>query len=248
MKERPIIFSTPMVQAILDGRKTQTRRIVKPQPEDGLWNDDKYPRSLDSTLTGWNGVVAGTGESKEFKCPYGKIGDILWVRETWRIVGWRVGEPFVIEYKDGKKQFDVYLNESRADDYNIECTNQCLDAGLKTDIDDNFIRPKEGYPTKWRSPRFIPKEACRIRLEITDIRVERLREINEKDAIAEGLKKDGLFYFTPNPKKKKWHDSENLVNLSPIETYRQLWESINGKGSWEQNPWVWVISFKHIKS
>lgn len=84
--DHPIIFSTPMVQAILADRKTQTRRIVKPQPDNsGLWNDDLFPRSIQSDLTGWNGTVDDTGESKQFKCPYGDIGHKLWVRETFEV-------------------------------------------------------------------------------------------------------------------------------------------------------------------
>lgn len=80
----PIPFSTEMVQAILSGRKTQTRRIVKPQPDDdGLWNDTDFPRSVQSTLKGWNGTVLETGESKEWKFPYGQVGDVLWVRESF---------------------------------------------------------------------------------------------------------------------------------------------------------------------
>lgn len=101
IKERPILFSGEMVRAILEGRKTQTRRVVNPQPDDsGLWNDDKYPRSIISDLSGWNGTVDATGESRQFKCPYGKPGDRLWVRETWN----RFGE--IIYYKaDEEKPF-----------------------------------------------------------------------------------------------------------------------------------------------
>lgn len=85
---RPILFSTEMVKSLLLGQKTQTRRVIKPQPDDdGLWNDTDLPRSLQSTLKGWNGTVNETGESKEFKCPYGQVGDLLWVRETYAIVG-----------------------------------------------------------------------------------------------------------------------------------------------------------------
>lgn len=84
---KPILFSTAMVQAILEGRKTQTRRVIKPKPDDGgLWNDDEFPRSINSELTGWNGTVDETGESKEFKPKYQK-GDILWVRETFSVEG-----------------------------------------------------------------------------------------------------------------------------------------------------------------
>ena len=84
--ERPILFSTGMVQAIIAGHKTETRRIIKPQPgDDGLWNDSDFPRSLESKLVGWNGCTEN-GESKEFKCRYGQTGDILWVRESFAVV------------------------------------------------------------------------------------------------------------------------------------------------------------------
>lgn len=98
-KHHPILFSTPMVQAILAGRKTQTRRMVKPQPDDdGLWNDTEFPRSIQSTLKGWNGTLEETGASKEWKCPYGQVGDTLWVRETWRP---NVHNPGAFKYRAG---------------------------------------------------------------------------------------------------------------------------------------------------
>lgn len=200
-KETPIIFSTLMVQAILSRTKTQTRRIIKPQPDDsGLWNDDKYPRGLDSLLTGWNGVTDDTAESKEFKCPYGKVSDILWVRETFLIL-----PPNMVFYK--------------------------------ADIENKATG-------KWKPSIFMPKIACRIRLKITNIRVEKLQDISEEDAIAEGIiavQRPGGFGFGL---KKEWDYKFPLHERTPIDAYRMLWDKINGKHSWDTNPWVWVIEFK----
>ena len=252
MKERPILFSTEMVRAILDGRKTQTRRTrglsfiehipfgtglyKEPyQKEDGQWYYQVQTKVDDS-------------QENLLKCPYGQIGDVLWVKETWRIVGWRDGEPFVIEYKDGKHKRDVYLNESRAEDYNIECTDQCFAAGLKTDSDDNFIRPKEGYPTKWRPSIFMPKTACRIRLQITNIRVERLQDITEEGCKAEGAETDEYLDF------REWAESVAPAGstIQGLRDYfaQNIWDKINQRGEfdpnrWEANPWVWCISFKN---
>ena len=227
MKERPILFSTEMVKAILEGRKTQTRRIVRKQPHGA----GEWVRQLASWL------FPNVNPYIKLKCPYGQPGDRLWVRETWRIVGWRDGEPFDIEFKDGGKKRDVYLNESRAEDYAIECTDQCLAAGLKTDNDDNFIRPEGGYPTKWRPSIFMPREASRILLGVVDVRVERLRDITEEDVIAEGIS-------LPNYAELAIKD---VQYPEPSVIYADLWESINGKGSWDKNPWVWVITFKSLK-
>lgn len=190
-----------MVQAILEDRKTMTRRVVKPQPsDDGLWNDTRFPRSLQSTLQGWNGTVDSTGESKQFKCPYGQIGDVLWVRETWRPCIFGVAKYC---YKVAVLN-DIFKKEPPliyvADDH-------------------------KSYP--WKPSIFMPKAACRLFLEITDIRVEWLQDISEADAKAEGVKAEGA--------------------LTHYYWFEQLWKSINGADSWNNNPWVWVISFKRIE-
>lgn len=200
MKISPIIFSTSMVQAILAGNKSMTRRIVKPQPDDdGLWDDTNLPRSLESTLKGWNGSVDETGESREWRCPYGQPGDILWVRETWR---------FIL----GKYDY-------------------------KTDY------PDRDFNIPWRPSIHMRKAAARLFLKITSIRVERLQEITEIDAIAEGVES-----FRPVPgdgpaETLYKHYLKDKWGPSPIHSFQTLWEKINGAESWESNPWVWVISF-----
>lgn len=197
MKERPIIFSTPMVQAILYGQKTMTRRIIKPQPDDsGLWNDTLHPRSVISDLQGWNGAVESTGESKEFKCPYGQPGDILWVRETF----------FDCEkYREAP----LFMNSDR---YLFKANSDFIGCH------------------KWKPSIHMPREAARIFLQVKDITVERLQDITGVDALMEGM---------------QW----NSQDLRPIRDFQNLWNKIHGltgPGSWDANPWVWVIKFGRI--
>jgi hypothetical protein len=190
---KPITFRTDMVKAILDGRKSQTRRIIKPQPEHDEDSGYVYwkKRQFDIHEYFW---------SDQFPryCPYGKTGDILYVKETW-----------CYETDMGGSNNGWYF--------------------YKADFEEH-----EG-PTKWKSNRFMPKAAARIFLEITDIRVERLVEINEEDAIAEGVT-----------------NADNYIGLaddSKINRYAycELWDSINGEGAFELNQWVWVISFKRVE-
>lgn len=180
MKERPILFSGPMVRAILDGRKTQTRRIVKPQPT----NDYVTFMPLSSELVGVTKHGGPIDNRGWLHCPYGKTGDRLWVRETWC----PDVEPYTFRYK--------------------------ADGG----------EPLE----RWRPSIHMPRWASRITLEVVSVRVERLQDISEEDALAEGI---------------------TLVErgTSPVDQFNKLWESINGPGSWEANPWVWVVSFKRIE-
>lgn len=230
MKERPILFSSAMINAILGNRKSQTRRIIKPQPES--------VDHINHKMIPYNGSIEFL--QKNLKCPYGQTGYVLWVRETWRIVGWWDGEPFKIQFKDGEVIKDIYLDESRAEDYNIQCTDECLAAGLKSDSDCAFHFTYENCPTKWRPSIFMPKIASRLKLKVTNIRVERLQDITEEDAIAEGI-------TMTNTPHKGWYWMENVYSTDTATyAYEKLWESINGKDSWEKNSWVWVIEFEKL--
>jgi len=192
MKEHPIIFNTPMVQAILDGRKTQTRRVVKPQPkphQSGGWVWEKV-----------GGVIA-TASGKIYKSkmlirnPYGKPSDRLWVRETFTIID------------DREFGGDLYP-EYKADNPNAKYPGEWPEDEAK------------GNPEapKWKPSIHMPKKYARIWLEITGVRVERLKGLTPEDGIAEGVEHWSIF--------------------------PSLWDSINGKKHpWKSNPWVWVVEF-----
>ena len=189
-KEKPILFSTEMVRAILDGRKTQTRRTIKEYiPAKIEWIT---PHDLDNNKFGFY-----TENEDSIVCKYGKIGDRLWVKETYAVYGENSIIPY--EYK----------------------------ANFKETIDKFW---------KWKPSIFMPRKASRITLEIINIRVERLNDISEQDAIAEGVTINNLKFIGLD---------ESKINRI---AYKLLWESINGQGSWEQNPWVWVIEFKRVES
>ena len=208
MKERPIIFSAPMVRAILEGRKTQTRRVVKPQPNRG----SELTRMQDGYADGFiRAVFAQDDEPNAYgiKCPFGQPGDRLWVRETWC-----VGNPFD----------------------NISPSNlPGLNDGTRWAVD-YAANPKrvwhQDYQGKWRPSIHMPRWASRITLEITAVRVERLQGISEEDAVKEGVVPFAASRHTP-------------ANFR--DGFTVLWQSIYGPGSWDANPFVWVLEFKRVE-
>lgn len=214
MKERPILFSTPMVQAILDGRKTQTRRIIKPQPNENGVSFDLRPPCLDweqiykESWKVWH-YETDEGESIATNGKY-QIGDILWVRETFCAT--------LPQYFD---EIPDYLN------YHYKATHELPDG------------------EKWKPSIFMPKEACRIKLEITNIRVEKLCDITDSDALAEGVE-HVIDKITGYCGYDYISGGYNLMT-TPYHGYKSLWKKINGPDSWDKNPWVWVIEFKRIQ-
>ena len=177
-----------MVRAILEGRKTQTRRIVKPQPErcSGCQSCNYIGDHFTQPLP---------------KCPYGAAETKLWVREAWA--------------------------QTLSGDY-IYKANYCEE------------HPPMGLRGNWKPSIHMPKEAARIFLEISEIRVERLHDISECDSLAEGIDyKDYGDY-------QRYFDYQNHLFsfASLIWSFRSLWKSINGEESWDSNPWVWVVSFE----
>jgi hypothetical protein len=200
--EHPILFSTPMVQAILEGRKTQTRRIV---------SKSNSLHSLVWDAFDWSEVYVNSPVGLKVKCkgqeelwriwPKWEVGDILWVRESF--VYRDKHDKYY--YKADHTQFDPYAHSG------------------------------------WKPSIHMPRAACRIRLQITDIRVERLQDISEEDAIAEGI--------TPhNHSGNAWYFMENVYYTDdPVSAYEKLWSKINGEESWNQNPWVWAIAFKGLQ-
>jgi hypothetical protein len=224
MKERPIIFSAPMIKALLDGRKTQTRRIIKPQPE----VNDQGNLCGDWLSKPLGGLLVPKLQDIVIHCPFGEIGDVLWVRETWQIADWtEEGDPFV-RYKSTGDVINRGQHVSEGDLERVE------EMWAELSGRDNYLIDNKAADRKWRSPIFMPKWASRITLEITNIRVERLNDISEEDAIAEGVTQ----YVVDTPTGK-------LAN-KVIDDYMEIWESINGKGSRDINPFVWVIEFRRI--
>jgi len=220
-KERPILFSAPMVQAILDGRKAMTRRICKcentikaAESFCDVLHDGKGAIRLSENKIGPRpiGYICHTNEGPDIDdcikmfSPYGVPGDRLWVRETWAAF-----DDQAIKDRDKSRVF------YRADD------------GVN-------------YPTdgKWKPSIFMPRWASRILLEVTEVRIERLQDISEADAKAEGapvadiVSGRALLDQRSNQGCYRWG-------------FRLLWDSINGPGAWDSNPWVWVISFRRIE-
>ncbi|EXX82077.1 hypothetical protein M568_09940 [Salmonella enterica subsp. enterica serovar Namur str. 05-2929] len=231
MKERGMIFNAEMVRAILEGRKTQTRRPVKPQPE-----------LTERSGFSWNGVVFGSGSddretNRNFahvKCPFGKPGDRIWVRETFQ------GPLFDYE------QMQSYLEDSSKFEKPEFCQYAAdgKPAPEYYDADDNLH-------CGWRPSIHMPRWASRILLEIIDVRVERLNSISESDATQEGMMFSdyGVGRFGQQRPGHSWkptnHTDECLPNARMA--FANLWESIYGECSWRANPWVWVIEFKRVE-
>jgi hypothetical protein len=226
MKKRPILFSAPMVRALLDGSKTQTRRTIKPQPQP---NGGKglHPVTPYNTRTGdWNWVLAATGHGcgDPFQCPYGQPGDRLYVRETWC--------EFPDDAKDGNGSA-LYYKASQPDLAESE-------------------RVMAHNGVKWRPSIHMPRSLSRIMLELVSVRVERLQDISEADCYAEGIRipadEKGTPFVritgtAPPARYLQKLDAVTIADLARAE-YASLWESINGIGSWKANPWVWVVEFR----
>lgn len=239
MQERPILFSGEMVKAILAGRKTQTRRVIKDYPWTrppyyfcGLRNGLGYPASEGATWAGF--TCKGYHSPCYVKCPYGKPNDLLWVREAWCPANSENGPVVCYRATYGRRYL---VDECNPVDYSLYPTTGndawCAWAG---DLE-------SGTEGKWRSSIFMPRWASRISLRIEDVRVERLQEISESDSIAEGL------VSWPSTCRSATHYGLTIADVwetDPRLTYKRLWNDINAKRgySWDSNPWVWVIEFR----
>jgi hypothetical protein len=259
VSEKPILFKGEMIRAILENKKTQTRRVMKTQPlgysqapncvfvaGDGSekisewftvtpkeyakaytekyygdnWQKAKHYRSSlkfaqGNQYSSYHPNVLSIHEYA-YGCPYGKIGDRLWVRETFAYVS-----P-----DENRRPVEECNIEYRAD------TNDKRPGGWDNDPDDPAA-------LVWKPSIFMPRAASRITLEVTGVRVERLQDISEEDAIAEGAPVEDFYgeWLVPDPMPQK-----------PSQWYRDLWDKINAKKCpWSSNPWVWVISFKRLE-
>lgn len=217
MKERPILFNAPMVRALLDGSKTQTRRVVKPQPSffGSMTNPNQPFKTLDAGL------------HCPIRCPYGQPGDRLWVRESFDIIEGQTPDYVIgVDYRASHPECSP----------TVTGTVERFQAGRDT----WQWRMKDIHGMrKWKPSIHMPRTASRITLEITGVRVERLQDISEADARAEGARSmdvvSGRETLDPNARQGSY-----------VAHYKHIWQEINGPGSWGANPWVWVIEFKRV--
>jgi hypothetical protein len=226
-KERPILFSGAMVRAILSGQKTVTRRPVK-------GNQIPSPSKSDSPEHQWIAVVqhhprwgfAAFGATEQEcaaelamygGCPYGRSGDRLWVRETWYCDHDEVMRgPYI-------KPHDLDIGEARNDGTLVYAADG--------------LTPYEAEQPVWKPSIHMPRWACRILLEITEVRVERLQDISEEQAMVEGVHKQPT---------TDWYSVPGIdgVGTTPRSAFANLWNSTGG--DWDANPWVWVVEFKRV--
>ena len=201
-KERPILFNADMVNAILSGRKTQTRRIVKPTKDRNGSGCHLAPCEIAGEVNGGDYAL----------CPYGQPGDRLWVRENFLYL-------MHGDVTTGDIKYCASIDSRSA-------------AGSKN----------PGYWWRKRPSIHMPRWASRITLEIVSVRVERLKQISERDALQEGI---GLVLADNWPDPKAMSEA---VAKSRRAGFKLLWESINGSDSWDTNPWVWVVEFKRVEA
>ena len=227
-RERPILFSGPMVRAILEGRKTQTRRVVKHDASKG-WGD---VRDTD----GWPLQQTEQAVWSRVACPYGVPGDRLWVKETacyWTYADGTVGGQTPVVYADSPC-WDGVCRDARA--------------GRPVSLEEHI-----GWWKK-RSSIHMPRRYSRLTLEVVAVRVERLQAISDNDAYAEGVEMvrgpQNPTYGVPGQAPTFKHYTNPAFNggngVGVAHSYRTLWESINGSGSWDANPWVWVVEFRRL--
>lgn len=206
VRERPILFSAPMVRALLADTKTQTRRVMKDQPPH---QPEVWQGSLNRAMT--QPVMAAAWDaddgSHQCLCPYGVPGDRLWVREAFAKVDGQTHPWIATDYRA------TYTHGDRLGDH-------------------------LGVKRRWTPSIHMPREASRILLEIISVRVERLQDMTDSDAFAEGVEKSSYGCHK--------HTSGGSGCMTGRDGYRALWESINGPGSWAANPFVWVIEFNRV--
>lgn len=227
MADRPILFSDPMIRALLEGRKTQTRRILKPQPECGYAGGTPY--------FSWNGYTGLWPDDWQHAIERNvriAPGDRLYVKETWRAHGWHAD---CVEIAYAAQRGLVGWSEQHEQ--------------IKYPVGDPHLPPLRNafkyYAPKgqdfWRPSIHMPRWASRITLTVTDVRVERLQDISDRgpqnDCTAEGVFHCGMSI----PSYEVWHGDG--FRSSEKHMYRTLWNSINGAGSWESNPWIVAYSF-----
>lgn len=228
-KERPILFSAPMVRAILDGQKTVTRRAVKTQP--------RSKGDIGSYGVGQPFIRHPDPTKRNPECPYGRPGDRLWVRETFALLGNEDG--CCVDWQDNLIKGDergaarIYRASCPPGEYGLSQIPARADWKPDTEAME--------YGGAWRPSIHMPRWASRILLEITAVRVERLQAITDEQALAEGVR-----LYTDHAALGDWYHVDGIETYSadPRKSFELLW-GLTG-GNWQTNPWVWVVEFKRV--
>lgn len=247
MTDRPILFSGPMVRAVLNGAKTQTRRVVKGVPSWEHYGRDIMDWGLSGIHQGDFGELAGTdrwfldvqtdvddNSRREIRCPYGAPGDRLWVRETWGMNHYAYERSAIPKTRPANLE-DRYLAYAATED----------DCEIQQEL-------------RWRPSIHMPRWMSRLTLEVTEVRVERLQDISEADSLAEGIIRENVILdahyhggvHTEVTGDRHWPSADTPEDHQGHEfasdAYAELWGAINGPGSWAANPFVWAISFHRV--
>lgn len=226
MKEHPILFNGDMVRAILSGQKTQTRRFMKVQPESNEFGlrcitESSTPRDEGKYFWSISDATGIKRRSDLFSCPFGKVGDRLWVRESAMVIGIGDKEIKVKYMADESESVVSFPDRLKPVQVGKLLSNGCY------------------------------REACRIILEITNIRVGRLNDISDKDAVSEGMffTDYGLNKFGQKSHGWFWKKSESADEclVTPTFAYGNLMNILYGESTWDENKWVWVIEFKRVE-
>ena len=244
MKERGMIFNGEMVRAILDGRKTQTRREIKLNLDiaclattydwatslaanhyQGL-TEEQIQQKAESLRGVIHPVILGNGQMVSIICPYGKPGDRIWVRETWGVVSHELDEDGRIQPWTPDRPATVIHEMPFGNGYYSGHAIYAADSDFTWGDDDGY----EDGRSCWKPSIHMPRAASRILLEITNVRVERLKSISDGDAVREGCS-----------------TADMMSGDCVADVFARLWASIYGSDSWNANPWVWVIEFKRVE-
>lgn len=277
MKERPIIFSTEMVQAIIEGRKTQTRRVVKPQPAGHHWEGlkgYKHHMKLVECQRGQflyschsrNGHTDPSEEcNQRILCPYGVPGDLLYVRETWKPIFWDCEGKYRIRYKTGeslKFRDGIFQDEHRHIDFEISLHDELVKKDCPQDDEHRFLNVEEYLG--WKPSIYMPKRISRLWLRVKDIRVERVQDITTEQIKAEGVRIRTNDEGNPIIDISSKHSPANYLYPGELDIssppiledrlfdihWRSLWDSINADRGYlyKSNPWVWVVEFEVVST
>ncbi len=236
MTDRPIIFSAPMIRALIEGRKTQTRRVLC------QYDPERDPPHAGPFFSGHKVAVWTDREGTPWRYPGAKgsaTGDRLWVREAWKPGAWRDDGRVALDYRASPELTRTpWIKLPETADWQTlwpRWTDELSAAGSVADIDGIHHWEPGQSPMRWRPSIHMPRWASRLTLTVTDVRVQRLQDITEADAKAEGIERHGGNFTGYGKDADLWMTATN--------SFRSLWNSLHGPEAWDANPWVAAISF-----